>query len=443
MSGSMKQFRLSPVPGVRIFAFAVFIVCVFGGAAYAASISTLKENLEDNLNSVEEEIRKINSDLGTLKQEQKTLAREIKIIDANLRKIELEIRRTELSINKSEKAIADKEEEIRKVAEQLEESRVRLADAVRTLDQSDDQNMVELVLGSESFSDVFGKITQLENLQRSLSDQTAQIREQKEELDRQKEELVAKQDELETLRNLAVIQRADLVEQSQAKTVLLVETKGRERLFAEKLEKARLDAATIRQQMFELEGTGVSMTFEEAYQLIKKAAANGNVRPAFLMALLKKESRWGASVGTGNWRDDMHPRDWSAFFQICQELGLNPDTTPVSRKPSYGWGGAMGPAQFLPRTWLAWRDKVSAVTGHNPPSPWSLDDAFSASALKLAGAGASQQTPDAEWKAAMIYFAGSNWQNPAFSFYADGIMALASVYQEQIDILESGAGTSN
>lgn len=97
----------------------------------------------------------------------------------------------------------------------------------------------------------------------------------------------------------------------------------------------------------------------------------------------------------------------------------------------------MGPAQFLPRTWLGWRDKVAAVTGHNPPSPWNVEDAFTASALKLGAAGADQKTEEAEWRAAMIYFAGSNWRNPAFSFYGDDVIALASVLQEQIDLIEN------
>ena len=48
----------------------------------------------------------------------------------------------------------------------------------------------------------------------------------------------------------------------------------------------------------------------------------------------------------------MHPnRDRPVFAVIAQTLGFNPDDLPVSRKPWYGWGGAMGPAQFIPSTW--------------------------------------------------------------------------------------------
>ena len=97
----------------------------------------------------------------------------------------------------------------------------------------------------------------------------------------------------------------------------------------------------------------------------------------------------------------------------------------------------MGPAQFLPSTWLSWESRISELTGHNPPSPWNVEDSLAAAALKLAAAGADQQTFENEWKAAMIYFAGSNWDNPAFAFYGDSVMALSHQFEEQIKILEA------
>lgn len=97
---------------------------------------------------------------------------------------------------------------------------------------------------------------------------------------------------------------------------------------------------------------GFKMTFEEALKSAMPAAQLTGIRAAFLMAILKIESDWGGNVGTGNWRIDMHSRDFNAFEMITSALGLNPDSTPVSKKPYYGWGGAMGTAQFLPSTWL-------------------------------------------------------------------------------------------
>ena len=100
-----------------------------------------------------------------------------------------------------------------------------------------------------------------------------------------------------------------------------------------------------------------------------------------------------------------------------------------------GWGGAMGPAQFIPSTWILYKNKVAELTGHNPPSPWNLQDAFVACALLLKDNGAARGGWKAEWQAAMKYFCGRI--NYRFRFYGDSVMSLAKKYQEEIGILKN------
>lgn len=78
------------------------------------------------------------------------------------------------------------------------------------------------------------------------------------------------------------------------------------------------------------------------------------------------------------------------------------------------------------------------MTGHNPPSPWNIFDAFFATAIKLSDDGAAEKTYKAEWKAAMIYFAGRNWSKPQYRFYGDNVMDIAADYDEKLKILNSG-----
>ncbi|OHA50561.1 MAG: hypothetical protein A3A97_03255 [Candidatus Terrybacteria bacterium RIFCSPLOWO2_01_FULL_40_23] len=425
--------------GVLLVLFSLILIA----PVYSMSINEMKQEIDNSLRGIEQEIAALVADIDGLKNQQRTLAREVRLFDAELRKVELEIKRIKIEIDKNQQAIGEKEKEIAVYEKKLQESRNALAETILTVDQNDKESILEIILTAENFSDVFGKITNIESVEKAVHERIAEVKDIKSVLDKEKEVLEGQKEELIGLQTLAAIQQAGLEEKKQAKVDLLAQTKGREKLFSEQLVKAKQDAAVLRQQIFLLEGSGVSMPFEDALTLAKKASSYANIRPAFLLAVLKKESHWGASVGTGNWRDDMHPRDQAAFFEICYELGLDPDSTPVSRKPSYGWGGAMGPAQFLPRTWLGWKDRVAEATGHNPPSPWNLEDAFTASALKL-GAGGATQSADlsaealakAEWKAAMIYFAGSNWDNPIYSFYADDIMVLTGLIQEQINLIE-------
>ncbi len=66
----------------------------------------------------------------------------------------------------------------------------------------------------------------------------------------------------------------------------------------------------------------------------------------------------------------------------------------------------MGPAQFIPTTWLLFEKRVADLTGHNPANPWNIEDAFTAAAIFLADSGAASRTTDGEMRAARTYISG-------------------------------------
>lgn len=198
-------------------------------------------------------------------------------------------------------------------------------------------------------------------------------------------------------------------------------------------------------------------TFGEAYDLAKYVEEATGIRPAFLLAVLTQESNIGKNVGqcfltnttTGEGKKiqtgekaarTMKPgQNISAFLQITQELGRDPLNTPVSCPMSFGWGGAMGPAQFIPSTWMLYKDAVKAITG--TADPWSIRDSFVASALYLKSKGAGSQNYKDEWGAAIAYFAG--YVNLRYRFYGDSVMSMATNYESDIKEIESNLGYKN
>jgi hypothetical protein len=131
----------------------------------------------------------------------------------------------------------------------------------------------------------------------------------------------------------------------------------------------------------------------------------------------------------------MNPkRDIPYFLEITQNLGRDPYNTPVSCPMSIGWGGAMGPAQFIPDTWAnpkyGYGQKVTAITG-KPADPWNIKDAFLAAGLYLRDLGVSQD----EFKAVMRYFSGYRWSKWE-EFYGRSVLAIARDYEEDIRQIE-------
>jgi len=391
--------------------------------------------LRQQIDELQSQIDQYRSNIRDLQQQGKTLQSQISLLDNRIKQATLEIKRTNLAIQETENQIGNKDVELGKSEEKINREKDILAVNLRQIYEQDQQGILEMFLKNQKLSEAFDEINSLQTLQENIQENITQIRDLKVRLENDRQALEDKRGELNQLKVLQQIQKQAVAAEQGDKKNLLAQTKGQEGNYQNLLTKARQDAASIRNNLYLLEGVGVSMPLENAYQYAKQAGSLTGVRPAFLLAVLKKETSWGVNLGSGNWRRDMKSTEQKAFLQICEGLGKNPDTTPVSAKPWYGWGGAMGPAQFLPTTWLAYEDRIAQLTGHNPPDPWDIEDAFTAAGIKLAQGGASSRTYDAEWKAAQVYFAGSKWNKPIYYFYGDQVMELTSVIQDQLNII--------
>ncbi len=206
------------------------------------------------------------------------------------------------------------------------------------------------------------------------------------------------------------------------------------------------NASELRAQKFGLIGND-SVTFGEALDDANYVESVTGIRPAFLMGVMHEElslvGEYGlcyltdTKTGAGVTIDGktlsrvMNPtRDVSPFLSIVKELGRDPNKTPVSCPMSFGWGGAMGPADFISSTWMKYKDKIESITGKKA-DPWNVKDAFLAAGLYLSESGATSEEQNGEWKSAMIYFSGST--TSSYTWYADGALALSSGIQEKID----------
>ena len=384
--------------------------------------------LEAQIESYTQEIRKKES-------EAQNLTNQIAIFELQIKQAQAEIDATNLTINQLTSVIKIKEGDIAQKEKEIQKQNSLLAEYLRQTARSDVGSLLEFILKNEKFSDFYNDFNYLNNIQQKIQDTLAIIKGLKEKLINEKESLENDKAEQEQLRRIQKQQKTGLENSKKQKQKLLEQTKGQEKLYQQLIVKARADIEAIKNQSYNL-ALGYKMTFEEALKYALSAAQHSDVRAAFLMAILKIESDWGGNVGKGNWRSDMHSRDYGAFQQITSALGLNPDSTPVSKKPSYGWGGAMGPAQFLPSIWLLYADVVANLTGHRPASPWNVEDAFTAAGLKLAEAEADKQTYAAESKAAKIYIAGGRWNTSLTArIYANNVMSTATKIQKDIDIL--------
>jgi hypothetical protein len=207
-------------------------------------------------------------------------------------------------------------------------------------------------------------------------------------------------------------------------------------------------------QLLEVPEGGIK--FEDAVALAKTIAGQTGIRAAFSLGILWQETRIGkvqggcylkdTSTGEGVYiksgnkaPQTMKPsRDVPKFLDLVTALNnagkLKTDafSTPVSccmisGGKYYGWGGAMGPAQFIPSTWMLYASKIEKISGSVPANPWNVRDSFLANALYLKDLGAGSQTYAKE-----LYAAGKYFGDPSSS-YGKSVMKAADCMQGYID----------
>jgi peptidoglycan hydrolase CwlO-like protein len=423
---------------VRLFILTLFSLSLFSlsGSIEAQTIKT-KEQLQQELNDLQKQIDELSGTITKTQEQKASLNRDISVLEQKIKQNQLAIKSHEASVSRLNTSISEKDKNIGSLNNKLDREKDSLGQILRKTHYMDTDSLFDFTLQSKSLSEFFADVDDFSTIKKALSKSFDEIAITKNDLEKVKSELQDEKQEQLALKTQQELEKKKVQQNQKEKQNLLTVTKGQEKEYQKILGDKQKQAATIRAALFELSGAK-AINFGTAYDLAVKAQKLTGVRPALLLGIITVESNLGENVGKGNWKVDMHPtRDQPLFEQITKELGLNPDDMPVSKKVWYGYGGAMGPAQFIPSTWVLYKAKVAQLTGHNPPSPWVPEDAFVASALLLKDNGAVAGNRASEFRAAMCYLAGcGNATKSSLQFYGNDVLSYADKYEAQIKILQ-------
>lgn len=428
---------------------------VFGAVE---NLERQRVELEGQLKRYEAEIDQLNSTIKTYRRQGNTLKSEINRLSARISKINLQIKAVTLSLRQLNIEISDTSERISGAEDNILFKKEAMAKLLQNLYEYDSTSVIELMLANPSISVFFGNLHDLMLVQNNLRLALVEIISLRDELISQKEILSLKKADAETLKAYQDAQRAAVRGARVEKDNLLKITKGEEARYQTLVQKKQKTAAEIRKQIFRLFGGG-ELSFEEAYNIAKTAEKATGVRAALILAVLDRESRLGRNVGRCSPERAIRVAydrrgDLSKLYQIVNELKAVGEFVPeplkvscpiVSDGPN---GGAMGPAQFIPSTWLLYSASIASVTGNNPPNPWRNSDAFVGTALYLRNslnssscaryANANQNVLPynvlLERCAAAQYYAGGNWFRFRFA-YGARVVERADQFQADINIL--------
>ena len=404
--------------------------------------------LQAELAALEAQIDEYEKTVQGYRQRGATLTQEVRRLNTRINSINLQIRALTLNLAELDEEIGATTERVQTTEVNIKNTQAKIGAALRKIEEGEDRNLVEVLMENPSLSDFFGNINNILTVQNALSEALRELQVLRTDYVAQKEELVAQKESAEMLKNNQEAQRRAAESLRRERDNVLRITRGKEAAYQQLLVRTQRTAAEIRARLFRL-ADGGRMTFAQAYEHARVASGVTGIRPELLLAILDRESGLGRNVGQCSYRTAMHPRrDIPAFREIIAELGMQEDlaagrirvSCPIPRDGA--WGGAMGPSQFIPSTWVMYRDRVAEITGVRPANPWNNRDAFIATALLIRDnfnstacrnhGGANQALR--ERCAAAMYYAGGAWRR-FMNSYGRGVMNRAADFADDLVVL--------
>ncbi len=436
----------------NVFVSALFLLSVFGPVfeVRAETEAERRTRLETELQNVERQMLTQSRLVEDKQLERKSLERDVSLIEGEIKQAQLGIQARSLAIMQLSDQIGEKEVVLSILEEKLKKQREALADLVRKSSLMTDYSLVEVMLSKQSFSEFFTDVATFNSLKESLNESLVTLHAIQSDTISQKDQLATKQETEAEMKTIQELQKKEIEKKEREKEQILAVTKGEERAYQQLLESQQKTAAELRNALFQLLGGGGGIAFPTAVELAKYASRQTGVQAGLILAILEQETNLGSNLGSCVYNDMrggkevMHPdRDAPVFVAIATILGFDARSKQVScpivsNGERYGWGGAMGPSQFIPSTWAiyggiinngsGWTysqadDAIRRINGSGlPANPFNNQDAFLATALLLRDNGADGTYAN-DRRAALRYYAGwGGASNPANAFYGDQVM---------------------
>lgn len=443
---------------ILVFSFSPILISGQTSSCSADTTGKSRAQLEVELEACNKEIEQWTATLNQTKQQTAGFAKDVAALTAKINAAQANIKGKNIAIANLSKDIAQKQSQINVLNNRIDKGKAAIAEILRKTNDLGSYSLPEALLSEQDLSEFFVDLDTYASTENALRNLFAELRStkalteaEKAALNKKKEAEAAAKAEIEAAKKQVEVTQAE-------KKTLLAVSQNQEKTYAQVLADRQAKAAQIRAVLFPLVDAG-AIPFGKALEYAQAASAYTGVRAALILGILQQESNLGSNVGrciitdlsTGQtknvntgyvWSNGIHPtRDLPLLQNILKNLGRDPLSTRVSCPIAgiAGYGGAMGPTQFIPSTWNLLAGKIGSAMGKSTPDPWNPADAIMAAALLLQGNGAAAGTYTAERTAACKYYSGKTCGTAShIAAYGNQVLSRATTIQTtMIDPLQN------
>ena len=239
-----------------ILGLVILLPILVNAQATSDSPSAIQQQIDKlaaEQNAITAEIQKTQNTLSAISNKGKTLKEEVKRLEANLRQVNLGIQSSENQIKKLQLEIQILERDIESQEVAVESRRAIAGELLRNLQIKDDENLLLILLKSESLAESVAEAQVIETINNNLLKEVSELRVLREKLESELEQITGKKRSVEVENKSLVVRKEVSEDQKKEQAVLLEQTKNQEKVYQSVLSELEQRQQALSNEIEEME----------------------------------------------------------------------------------------------------------------------------------------------------------------------------------------------
>ncbi len=242
---------------MKLYKFITILFCIsFSISASAQTIDELKSKINErnsNIKQLEEEIKRYQSQIEGLGKEADSLKNTLASLDLSKKKLETNLAITQNKIENTNLQIKELSLQISDKGERIGDGKRVIAQSLSSINQNDEGSVIETLLSSKTFAEVWNGVEELTTLQGNVQTRIHELQSLKVSLEDNKKKTEQKKAELVSLQNDLANQKKIIAETVKEKNALLASTKNTEANYKKVVLSKQAQKEAYEREVFEYE----------------------------------------------------------------------------------------------------------------------------------------------------------------------------------------------
>ena len=240
--------------------FLIMLLAIITALPVAVFADPVPADIQKNIDAKSAEIQALQAEItqyqnqvNQIQVQANNLQTTLSVIGKDQKRLQTNLVLTSKKAEKTTLTIKQNEQQIGTLGQGISKNTTALAETIRSLNQNDNQSLVELLASDKTVSGFMKDVDQLLLVQSSLKTHVTSMQSAKAGLERAQQTLLEKKNELDSLKSQFADQKKIVDSQANQKKALLSETKSKESEYQKLLDDRKKQVEALNAEIFSYE----------------------------------------------------------------------------------------------------------------------------------------------------------------------------------------------